>query len=188
MVNCELITDAGDEETTRYSRKTFTVEWPDGQKAICRKRPGLDRFLEKASRKNDIHVFTAGTKEYADRVLDKIDPTGTIFKTRFYRDSCTEGDDGYVKDLRTIIPAEDLRRAILIDDNPVSFLEQPSNAILVKGFTGDPRDRVLDAVENTLDQLQSVWDVRPSLHRKFHLRQRFHNYIFNHKRKKEQCE
>ena len=33
----------------------------------------------------DIYVFTAALKEYADKVLDWLDPKGLI-KKRFYRD------------------------------------------------------------------------------------------------------
>ena len=42
-------------------------------------------FLEKMAEIFDIYIFTAGVKNYADQVLDWIDPKGLI-KKRFYRD------------------------------------------------------------------------------------------------------
>ncbi|MCL7024166.1 hypothetical protein MKW94_019146 [Papaver nudicaule] len=65
------------------------------------KRPGVDEFLESISKKFEIVVFTAGLKEYASLVLDKIDPNGVITH-RLYLDSCKEMDGRFVKDLSQI--------------------------------------------------------------------------------------
>lgn len=51
-------------------------------------RPYLQDALEKLSQIYEIIAFTAGVKDYADPILDKIDPEKTIFKKRMYRDSC----------------------------------------------------------------------------------------------------
>lgn len=48
-------------------------------------------------------LFTASYSYYADKVLEIIDPDKTIFKYRFYRDSCHELEDGlFIKDLRVL--------------------------------------------------------------------------------------
>jgi TFIIF-interacting CTD phosphatase-like protein len=52
---------------------------------FVRKRPFLHEFLEKMSHFFELVVFTASLKEYADKVIDYIDPKGYI-KRRFYRD------------------------------------------------------------------------------------------------------
>lgn len=36
----------------------------------------------------EIVVFTAGTKDYADQILDFIDPEKSYFKKRLYRNDC----------------------------------------------------------------------------------------------------
>ena len=38
------------------------------------KRPGVDFFLEEISKKYEVVVFTAGLKQYASQVLEKLDP------------------------------------------------------------------------------------------------------------------
>lgn len=41
--------------------------------------------LERLSKLYEIVVFTAGVQEYADMILDHIDPERTIIKKRLYR-------------------------------------------------------------------------------------------------------
>ena len=51
------------------------------------KRPGLDMFLEEVHRYCDLYIFTASVKDYADAIIDRIDPKGYIpTSKRFYRD------------------------------------------------------------------------------------------------------
>lgn len=50
-----------------------------------RLRPYLVDALEKLSHLYEIVVFTAGVQEYADHILDYIDPDRKIFKKRLYR-------------------------------------------------------------------------------------------------------
>jgi CTD small phosphatase-like protein 2 len=51
-------------------------------------RPHLRAFLERASKQFELVVFTAATREYADRILDRIDPFRRTLNHRLYRDSC----------------------------------------------------------------------------------------------------
>lgn len=97
------------------------------------KRPGVDAFLEAVSKKNEVVVFTAGRKEYAEPIIDKLDKNGVI-SHRLYRDSCKKYWGIYVKDLSEV--GRDLKRAVLVDDNPKSYLFQPRNAIPVRPFRG----------------------------------------------------
>jgi TFIIF-interacting CTD phosphatase-like protein len=55
-------------------------------------RPFLHDALEKLAQIYEIIVFTAGVKDYADPILDKIDPDNTLFKKRLYRDQCIKVD------------------------------------------------------------------------------------------------
>lgn len=52
---------------------------------------------------------------------------------------------------------------MLVDNNPLSFLAQPSNGILVSNFYDNPEDQTLVAVLDLLDRLDREDDVRPLL-------------------------
>jgi hypothetical protein len=55
--------------------------------AIAR-RPGLAAFLRAAAALFEVGVFTAGSRAYAEPVLDALDPEGELFAWRLYRDAC----------------------------------------------------------------------------------------------------
>jgi TFIIF-interacting CTD phosphatase-like protein len=64
----------------------------------------------------------------------------------------------------------DARRVVLVDNNPLSFLPNPSNGILVSSFYDDPKDDTLEAVMELLHELDESEDVRPILEDRFGLR------------------
>ena len=104
------------------------------------KRPGVDEFLESLAAKYEVVVFTAALKEYASMVLDRLDRNRFI-SHRLYRDSCRNIDGKLVKDLNET--GRDLKRVVIVDDNPNSFANQPENAILIRPFVDDILDREL---------------------------------------------
>ena len=53
-----------------------------------RVRPYLEDCLERLSQLYEIVVFTAGVQEYADKILDHIDPEKKFIKKRLYRTDC----------------------------------------------------------------------------------------------------
>ncbi|EOA12574.1 hypothetical protein CARUB_v10026939mg [Capsella rubella] len=112
----------------------------DGQmlKFYVIKRPGVDEFLKKIGEKYQIVVFTAGLREYASLVLDKLDPERRVISRSFYRDACSEIDGRLVKDLGIVM--RDMRRVVIVDDNPNSYALQPENAFPIKPFLDDLED------------------------------------------------
>ncbi|TYZ60701.1 hypothetical protein PybrP1_004718 [[Pythium] brassicae (nom. inval.)] len=146
---------------------TFEIEMDDGERAVVYKRPGLDRFLEEASKHFDVYVFTAGLEAYGKPILDELDPKGTLFAGRFFRESCQQRKGMFLKDLRVV--RRDLAKVILVDNNPVSFLLQPSNGIPVPSFYDDASDRTLESLTKVLTSLRELEDVRPRLHQLFRL-------------------
>ena len=64
----------------------------------------------------------------------------------------------------------DERRVVLVDNNPLSFIPNPSNGILVSSFYDDPKDDTLEAVMELLYELDEYNDVRPILDDKFGLK------------------
>lgn len=61
------------------------------EKYYVKVRPYVREFLRKMSRLFELVVFTAALKEYADKIIDFIDPEGYI-KRRFYRDVTCSND------------------------------------------------------------------------------------------------
>jgi Dullard-like phosphatase family protein len=153
---------------------TFHISLPDGEMVRVHERPGLHQFLKQVSSKYETHIFTAAMEVYAKPLLDVLDPHGTIFTHCWYRESCrldsTVG--AYVKNLGAVGWAGDrLKRTVLVDNNPLSFLANPSNGILVSSFYNDPQDTTLPAVMDLLDELNEQPDVRPILESRFGLKQ-----------------
>lgn len=106
------------------------------------KRPGVDRLLQAAvNYAYEIVIFTAGCREYASPIIDKLDPARLITH-RLYRDSCKQDSQGKpVKDLA--LTGRSLGRCVMVDDK--CYRVVPSkNVIMVKPFMGDMKDYELD--------------------------------------------
>ena len=103
-------------------------------------RPGAKQFLAEVSKYFEVGIFTASVKEYADAVINYLDPNKNIIKFRLYRNNCINVCDKiYVKDLR-IIKGIDLKDIILIDNSMYSFAAQLTNGILINSFYNDKND------------------------------------------------
>jgi Dullard-like phosphatase family protein len=104
------------------------------------KRPGLDQFLQWASQRFDLVCFTASKSDYANAILNVLDPNGTIFQCRLFREHCIHSalfPGLFVKDLQIL--NKPLERVILIDDSMIlhSCLElQRFNCGTWKNFYG----------------------------------------------------
>lgn len=124
----------------------FGLKLDDGEEVHVGKRPGLDEFLRAvrdiAGGTANVVVFTAAMESYASPVLTILEESaggseGSVFGKRFYRDSCSIDDGAYAKDLRVVADdPDDLRRTVLVDNNPLSFLAQPENGLLVPSWYG----------------------------------------------------
>ncbi|GLJ14307.1 hypothetical protein SUGI_0230460 [Cryptomeria japonica] len=125
------------------------------------KRPGMDELLQQLKDRYELVLFTAGIREYADAVVDRIDPYGAI-KHRLFRDSCTQTCEGrFVKDLSLL--GRDLRRVIIVDDNPNAYVFHPHNAVPVSSFVDDLYDRELSSVISFFKVVQDYEDLREAI-------------------------
>ena len=80
-------------------------------------RAGLRDFLAKVANLFEVWIYTASAKEYADAILDKLDPKNEIFMKRLYREDCIEDENGRVlKDL-TLITEKSTNSMVLVDDD-----------------------------------------------------------------------
>jgi RNA polymerase II subunit A small phosphatase-like protein len=124
------------------------------------KRPGVDDLLAALGERFEVVVFTAGRREYASLVLDRLDRKGVVAHALF-RDACKEIDGKYVKDLSGL--GRDLRRVLIVDDNPNAYGLQPENAIPIVPFTGDLGDRELGRLMEFLEGCDGVEDMREAV-------------------------
>lgn len=125
------------------------------------KRPHLDAFLDQVGKWFNVCIFTASLAEYADPLVDWLDRGRNIFKSRHFRQSCIETSGSYTKDLSII--SKDLSSVILLDNSPISYLINPSNALPITGWIDDPLDQCLLDILPFLDALRFVDDVRSIL-------------------------
>lgn len=125
--------------------------------AFVSKRPLVDEFLESLSKKYEIVVFTAGARDYASPILDFLDENGVI-SHRLYRDSCRIVNGKLVKDLSRL--GRDMKKVVIVDDNPNVYALQPENAIPIRPFRNDVDDRELKKLIEFFDACDGVEDMR----------------------------
>jgi RNA polymerase II subunit A small phosphatase-like protein len=124
------------------------------------KRPGVDQFLKRMGELYEIVVFTASLAKYADPVLDLLDKYKVV-KIRLFREACVHHKGNYVKDLGRM--GRDIRRIIIIDNSPASYMFNPENAVPVESWFDDPNDNELVELIPVLEQISRTDDVRDEI-------------------------
>jgi Dullard-like phosphatase family protein len=124
-------------------------------------RPYCFNFLRELNDIYEIVTFTAGTKEYADNILNILDVDNNIIKYRLYRQHTTILGCSIYKDLSKI--GRDLSKVIIIDNLKENFKMQPNNGIFIKTWTNDINDVQFKDLLKILKDIVShnVIDVRP---------------------------
>eukprot|EP01098_Paradermamoeba_levis_P014079 TRINITY_DN6610_c0_g1_i1.p1 TRINITY_DN6610_c0_g1~~TRINITY_DN6610_c0_g1_i1.p1 ORF type:complete len:217 (+),score=14.00 TRINITY_DN6610_c0_g1_i1:179-829(+) len=125
------------------------------------KRPHLHAFLNKVSMWYEIVIFTASVRQYANPLIDCLDPMRRI-NQRFFRESCVrDGHGRFIKDLTRI--GMDLSQTIIIDNSPVAYSRNRDNALPISHFHGNPADRALLDLIPVLEGIRFAPDVRTIL-------------------------
>jgi CTD small phosphatase-like protein 2 len=90
--------------TTKVYDKLITVNLTGGKSSRVgvKLRPYCREFLEAVSRKFEVVIFTASLEDYANQVIDFLDPNGNLVSHRLFRRHCVEFERHFVKDLRII--------------------------------------------------------------------------------------
>ena len=155
-------------------------------------RPHLTQFLRHLQdNKYEVIVFTAALPDYANAVLDAVD-TNHCIQHRLYRQHTTKYNGlAYVKSLSGL--GRDLRRVVLVDNNPLAMYAQPDNGIpIIDYYGGDVTrddemryksmssesckyqrdDCELLHILKLIDQLNGVQDVRLVLREVYGLHER----------------
>ena len=163
--------DGGSLDPTKHAQSTFELE--------VMLRPGLVDFLVFATARYETHIFTAGSKRYADPIIDRLCMLvgdSNAFAKRWYRRDCeTIVFDCvfgriYVKPLAKVAKwagRDDLGRIVHVDDRLNNFLLNHDNGIPILSWHGDPDDKHLQIVKLTLQNLDQLVDVRPYLRKIF---------------------
>ena len=128
-------------------------------------RPGLEIFLEIIKEFYEIIIFTIGTREYANIILDLIEKKNNTkyFDGRLYREHATKIGNKYIKDLSKI--GRDLSKTLIVDNNPHSFKFQHENGILISSYFGEKNnDKALVELQKVLIKIyKEKGDVRESI-------------------------
>jgi Dullard-like phosphatase family protein len=148
--------DEGFHETLQFTHENETIQFN------LFIRPGLHEFLRFAKNHFEVVIFTASRKEYADCILDYLDPEHNIISHRLYRDDCISIKNKiFIKDLR-IFKNRCLSNMILIDNSFYSFVNQLNNGILITSFYDNEFDSELVNLRKYLQNVvkSDVDDVR----------------------------
>ncbi|CAF0979840.1 unnamed protein product [Rotaria sordida] len=134
----------------------------DGQvhQVYVTKRPHVDEFLRRVGELFECVLFTASLAKYADPVADLLDPN-QIFHSRLFRESCTYYNGNYIKDLSRL--GRDIRKVIIIDNSPVSYIFHQDNAVPVTSWFDDMHDTELLTLVPIFERLALADDVIPAL-------------------------
>ena len=127
-------------------------------------RPGLIEFLQKTMSRYETHIFTAACSVVADPILDNLEKlSGHSFGGRWYRNHCTKRGSHFVKDLSAVPRLANLNKTVLVDNNPLSFMANPQNAIPIRDFRDEPDDNSLRTLSKVLRGLEKAGNVRSVL-------------------------
>jgi CTD nuclear envelope phosphatase 1 len=129
---------------------------------FVRKRPHLELFIRIARQWYDLVIFTASLRRYADPLIDALDPTGSLFCARYFRDDCVRLPPyNFVKNLSTVSP--NLGKVIIVDNSPASYAMHAANALPIDAWYDDPFDEELLNLLPVLRSLSILEDVRSVL-------------------------
>ncbi|KAL4511909.1 hypothetical protein ABPG72_012754 [Tetrahymena utriculariae] len=125
-------------------------------------RPFANQFLQVLSEYYEIVVFTAAMPDYANWVLDNLDPNKYV-TYRLFRQHAVHIGNVFIKDLSRI--GRPLEKTIIIDNVADNFQLQPENGIFIKGWFSDPSDTALVELLPLLKEIatKKVPDVRKAL-------------------------
>ena len=124
-------------------------------------RPYCIQFLEEMSKFYEIVIFTAALKDYADSILDILDPKKKYIRYRLYRQHTSICGVTFCKDLSKI--GRNLGRTIIVDNLADNFKLQPNNGLHIWTWIEDMKDTQLNDLGKILKELVSKQptDVRP---------------------------
>ena len=111
-------------------------------------RPGTIELLNELSEFYEIIIFTSSPKEYADDIIDKIDPKGILILHRLYKSHVIFEKKKTVKNLNLI--GRDLNKIVFVDNIKCNAKYNPKNLYLIPSWTDDIFDDEIYKLKNKL--------------------------------------
>ena len=146
-----------------FTHKILIKYFGKYQEIWLTERPFLQQFLDELHEKYEIVLFTAGIKQYSIKAIRKIDKKNRIkylldrrFCTVFGRNS--KNQEMYVKNLNIL--GRDLKKTIIIDDRPYSYILNSENGQHIPSFMGLKNDDSLLKLKDYLLEIASIEDFR----------------------------
>ncbi|KAI4204569.1 MAG: hypothetical protein LQ350_001119 [Teloschistes chrysophthalmus] len=128
-------------------------EWTREHGWRMAKRPGVDYFLRYLSQYYELVIFTSLPSMTGDPIIRKLDPFRMVLWPLF-REATRYKNGEYIKDLSYL--NRPLSKTILLDTNPAHASFQPTNAIILQKWTGQPADTELVSLIPFLEYIASM--------------------------------
>ncbi|KAJ8278668.1 hypothetical protein COCON_G00057340 [Conger conger] len=144
---------------------TFHTYFQDHEyKVFMILRPHVKEFLQSMSKIFEMFVYTSAKKEYAEKILETLDPQKKLFRHRLYQEDCACVLGHYIKDLDVL--ERDLAKTVVLDNAPHAFPYHLMNMIPIKSWAGDREDNELQKLIPYLEKLSETEDFRQVLKRR----------------------
>lgn len=118
----------------RETEADVTLLELEGAHFAVKLRPGLDAFLARMSGLCQLHLYTNGTRAYAETIARLIDPSGALLGSRIVSRSDQPAHNGE-KHLSSIFLG-DISMVVVVDDREDVWRgEQRKHLLLIKPFT-----------------------------------------------------
>lgn len=117
-------------------------------------RPYARELIKHCSEKWNLIVFTASTRDYAEIILERLDPKNQYIRNVLSRENCVLMGFRFIKDFRIIAnEIVHVKDMLMLDNKVISFGFNLSNGIPILPFLGDESDSELKAILPILDML-----------------------------------
>ncbi|XP_062280180.1 CTD small phosphatase-like protein 3 [Scomber scombrus] len=141
---------------------TFHTAFQDHQyKVYMVLRPHVKEFLQAMAKVYELFVYTCAKKEYAEKILDVLDPQRKLFRHRLYQDDCACVFGHYIKDLDVL--GRDLTKTVVLDNTPHTYPYHLMNTIPIKSWSGQSEDKELHKLVPYMEKLSAAEDFREVL-------------------------
>ena len=141
------------DETLIYSQRNISYKLKKKENINKKRiilRPGLREFLKEMKKIFELIIFSSGTADYVNPIVEIIENDEKFFDFVLYRNHITLDEDGNnVKNLDLI--GRNIKKIIIIDDIPRYFKLQKDNGINIKPFLGN-----ISSDKNTLKTLSYI--------------------------------
>ena len=142
------------------------------QGPVCKStflRPSAKEVLTRLARSFDLYIFTTSSQESADRVLNFLDPFGTFFSMRLYRQHChiNRKTNRFIKLPETV--QRPINELLFVDTALSSIQNYKESAVPLIPYLGNPEDRQLLELEAILYKAATEPNINDFLREQFHL-------------------